>query len=128
MKTIELKYWYSFFNKKYFKNKLPDLYVHFGKLSRFKMGRTKFRVLCKSCDCCLKLREKYKDEIKTDRLPIEISINKQFQKGLGGYELAITTLVHEMIHVSIGGKYYHGPKFRKEKKRLLRAGILDRCI
>src|SRR4029077_19765999 len=114
-------YLYDLFNKKYFKGKLPNLYVHYGKTRRGCMGRTGFKKLCKRCctDCII-LRAKYANEIKNNRLALEITISNKLKKDMGTHQ-SIVTLLHEMIHVSIGEKYQHGPKFRKEMKRLLRA-------
>lgn len=129
MRTSDLIYWYKYFNRKYFGNKLPKrLWVRFGKLKRGCLGETRFRMLCNECDKCLQLKTKFKKEIKENFLPYDIMINQKFKSGLGGDEMIITTLLHEMAHVSIGGKYRHGPKFKKELRRLMTVGAFDRVL
>lgn len=128
MTSLHLKCLYNKFNKKYFKNQLPDLYVHYGKLHRNCFGKTRFKILCKGkCERCYKLRTKYIDEVKNNRLAIDIIVSDKLKKSISDHQ-SVLTLLHEMIHVSIGGKYQHGPKFRKEMKRLLRAGAYNRWL
>jgi hypothetical protein len=129
MKTSDLIYWYKFFNRKYFGNRLPKhLWVHFGKLKRNRLGETRFRKLCSKCDKCIQLRKRFKKEIKNDFLPHDIRINQKFKSGLGCDEMSITTLLHEMVHISISAKYHHGPKFKKELRRLMTVGAFDRVL
>lgn len=108
MQTRDLKYWYNKFNKKFFSNKLPDVWVHFARTGRGKrsnryslLGQTYFS-------------NKWE--------PYEIRIHhKLYNKPL--FEtLCIKTLLHEMAHVSVGGKFRHGPEFKKEIDRLYKAG------
>ena len=58
---------------------------------------------------------------------IEIRIDKSL-RGLGRYSKIV--LLHEMMHVSVGNreKQYHGPMWRKERKRLLDAGAFTSLI
>lgn len=129
MRTSDLIYWYKFFNKKYFGNKLPKrLWVHFGKLKRNRLGETRFQRLCNKCDKCAELKKKFKKKIKNNFVPHDLRINQKFRSGLGSDGMVITTLLHEMVHVSIGGKYYHGPKFKKELRRLMTVGAFDRVL
>lgn len=115
---------YSYLNHKYFKSKLPRLEIKFIHLKGFRLGRTYFEILC-SCKRCDKLRIKYGPHIKNNHLPRFIEIDKRLSRGKGSPELSYAVLLHEMAHVSVGGKHQHGPKFRKEMKRLLRAGAGD---
>jgi hypothetical protein len=127
MTSSDLKYLYNLFNKKYFSDKLPDIYVHYGKTRRGCYGFTAFTTLCKRCEKCKRLKLKYGHEMKNGRLAIHLTVSNLLKKSLGVHQ-SVITLLHEMMHVSIGGKYKHGPKFRKEKKRLLRAGAYDRWL
>jgi hypothetical protein len=110
MRTSDLRYWYNWYNKKYFKNKLPKtLSVHYGKLKRNRLGIVCFLI--------------------KNWVPVELVVSQKFRTGLGSDDLAIATMLHEMVHISIGGKERkHGPRFRKEVKRLSRAGALDKLI
>ena len=36
-----------------------------------------------------------------------------------------TTILHEAVHVKLMGKHGHGPKFKKELRRLILAGAFD---
>lgn len=103
MLTCELSYWYERFNERFFSNKLTkDIWVHFGKLPGNVLGRTKFGKKWEA---------------------LEIRVSNRI-KHLDSYSIII--LVHEMCHVSIGGKYNHGPRFKRELERVIGKGALTR--
>jgi hypothetical protein len=97
---IELQGAYREYNKKYFKGKLPKVIIKYKKLNDNVAGRTFFG---------------YGEDWPAQ----EIHLSKR----LSYYEkCTVQTLLHEMIHISIGGKYKHGSRFKKELKRLIKAG------
>ena len=49
----------------------------------------------------------------------EIRINKDLKKWS---KIAEHTLIHEMVHLSLPPKVFHGPRFEKEMLRLAKAG------
>ena len=57
--------------------------------------------------------------------PWFICINDWLEKA--GSAFALSTLLHEQIHVK-HGRAAHGPAFQKEKRRLIRAGAFDDLI
>lgn len=102
----DMTHWYRLYDKKYFKGRLPVLEVYYGPLSarkeRFAYGCTAF------------LKGK----------PIYIALNNKLNRM--GEEISRLTLLHEMVHVSMGSRGApHGPLFHEEKRRLIKAGALD---
>jgi hypothetical protein len=113
----DLMYVYSLANKRYFKKKLPkNLLVKFAKIKP--LGKTRFMHPCSRCNECQRLKVKYAKEMKRGWIPIEILIDNKL-KSCSTH--AIVTLLHEMVHVSIGGGYQHGSRFYKELDRIWKA-------
>ena len=103
MTNTRLKHWYKVFNRKYFKNELPNLEVKFSKeLPDQMMGGSRWN------------RKRGKDASFN-----AIWINWAHRKGT---VIAIQTLLHEMCHIAIGPRYNHGTRFHKQIDRLYKAG------
>lgn len=102
MTTTDLKYWYKYFNKRFFRNSLPDVWVTFGRLpiGTQVMGRSHFA--------------------GPNYEPYKITVSSRLKHW---DSVCIIILLHEMAHVSIGGKYAHGKRFFQELDRLYKAGV-----
>src|ERR1700719_1861976 len=88
---------YRYYNRKYFKNKLPKISVQYGKLPCKSGGATDF----------------WAED------PVAITINKRY-KGYG--RITRTILLHEMVHVSLPFDAGHGPRHQNGIMRLVRLG------
>ena len=103
----DLTHFYHAYNRRYFKRRmLPNIEVYYGPLpaphGKFKYGVTGF----------------------SDRgKPIYITLNKKIRNL--GEDIVHITLLHEMVHASLPFRVKHGPKFKKEIRRLLLAGAFD---
>ena len=94
---------YDIFNELYFGNKLPTVRVgFFTKKDDTSYGFT--------------LR------VKGARFPSYICLNPYFTEW--GKTLR-ATLLHEMVHVKLMNRGGHGPKFKKEMRRLILIGAFD---
>ena len=93
---------YDYYNIKYFGHRLPVVRVGFYKDCKRECGAT----------------------VKLDgaRYPAYIYLNAKL-KTFDVYLRA--TLLHEMCHVKLLNRHGHGPKFKKELKRLQRIGAYD---
>lgn len=108
LRNIDLAYWYKRFNRRFFENKLPIIPVRFRRVSTLAYAETD--ITCKS------------------KRPVEIRVSpvlRPFSK------IAISSLLHEMCHVSNAVKYKtircgHGPRFIKELERICREGAYTR--
>jgi hypothetical protein len=92
--------WSAFrrFNRRYFGNKV--------KLSGLRYARTKFAGQTTFFDICPPI--------------IEI------ERGLRGHHrMSCIVLLHEMIHASLPYSIDHGPRFKREVKRLFKLGAYD---
>lgn len=104
MTNYDLRYWYKEFNRRFFSGKLPkSVSVGYRKLPRTLMGRAHF--------------------VGPSFRPTKISVSERMKI----YDkISIIILLHEMAHISIGGKYKHGKTFWKEVDRLYKAGAYTR--
>ena len=109
-KPTFLQWLYSYYNEKYFDNKLP-----------------KCRVSWTS--------EPYADYGWLEHQPLHIKIRDDFKKKRF-LQIAAATLIHEMAHIEFrddpeenkGDADYHGPKFKKRMRRLAYKGAFDNLI
>ena len=93
---------YDGYNAFYFGNALPVVYVGFYRMSDDTYGYT-FR-------------------FRGAKYTTHICLNPKFK----GYQtLLAKILLHEMVHVKLNNKYGHGPRFKRELKRLILAGAFD---
>lgn len=93
--NADLRYWYWFYNRKYFKGRLPKARVKFKRIEPRDLG-----------ECLL--------EDKT------IHIAKELKRWPC---IAKSTLLHEMVHLSLShSNQEHGRKFQKEMLRLAKKG------
>lgn len=104
--------WYDHYNRRYFGGELPnDIALHF-EIHEFMESKEKGHVLFgrysrRSVNSGRGVRHDI--AINTDTRPFE--------------ELVKQILLHEMVHVKLQGPgRAHGPRFRKEIRRLVRAG------
>lgn len=98
---------YDRFNRKYFAGRLPRVPVRFSLRSfpRYHPLRDEAYAQCK--------RGK----------PMAVFINPRFLGlGIPGFYRA---LLHEMVHIKLGEKAQHGPRFQKEMRRLAALGAFD---
>ncbi len=96
---------YEAYNTLYFNGKLPKLKVYYGRLKRDVYGETAFNA-------------------KNHRAAF-ITVNQKLHRQ-GWSCTEHVTLLHEMVHVSIGPtKDSHGKEFQKQKRRLIVAGAFD---
>ncbi len=96
MTNKELNHWFQHYNKKYFRGKLPKCQVRFRKVEDNDLGQ---------CEMDIKI-------------PL-IDINP----ALGKWRVIVkTTLLHEMVHISLSSRVEHGPRFQREMLRLAKAG------
>jgi hypothetical protein len=100
----ELASEYRRVNKKYFRNKLPDIPVRFAKLRGTILGRTLF--LMKTWE------------------PVEIEISHRLRPSFLG-KSCMWTLYHEMTHVFLGKPSCYSRKFKDTMKALLTRGLMD---
>ena len=93
---------YTNFNRDYFLGQLPDdVNVEWANLGLLHdMGAT------------------WIDEAGTRQIRIDRRTNPVLRQ-------ARLTLLHEMCHVKFNNRCGHGPKFKKEKRRLILAGAFD---
>ena len=95
---------YEQYNEEYFNYRLPVVKVGFYKMKNC------YGVIFK---------------IHNARFVSHICLNPFFKD----YETTLRqTLLHEMVHVLHNNKYGHGPKFKKEIKRLLLLGAFDTTL
>lgn len=96
---------YDFFNEMYFGYKLPMVFVGF-----YNEKKTRKR--------------QYGSTLTVDKAkyPHYILLNPFFKDW---NDICLQTLLHEMVHVSLDNKYEHGPKFKKEMRRLIVAGAFE---
>lgn len=109
IRNSDLKYWYNYMNKRFFKKKLPNIAVRFKEpYLRHSMAETV-------------------SDIKTHQsLEIRVAPYLKTQS-----RVAVMSLLHEMCHVSCNVKYKdfrvgHGPRFTKELESLCRKGAFTR--
>ena len=93
---------YDDMNKKYFKHQLPLVFVGFYYDRDDSYGATLRLHGAKYCSHIM-LNPKFKEWVKATKI----------------------TLLHEMCHVKLHNKGGHGPKFKKELRRLILAGAFD---
>jgi hypothetical protein len=95
---------YKHYNRKYFKNKLPTVWLHYGG----KPGRSAHAETTWYSDGAM-----------------EIMINREFQR-CG--RLIRIFLLHEMAHVSLPNNAFHGPRYKARIKKLIRQGAYDNLL
>lgn len=91
----KLKYWYRRYNKKFWKNRLPEIPVRFANIKD--LGQTHFE----------------------GHEPVYIQIKREMKFSRA---LSLMTLLHEQVHVFLPDRIIHGPKFEAQMLRLARAG------
>jgi hypothetical protein len=109
---------YHYYNEKYFSNSLPLCPVRWTKKKEADYGWLDFNV-----------------DRDGKAVNLKIFIRQEFRKG-GWLMIAAQTLLHEMIHVELRDDKesrtrsadYHGPKFKKRMRQLLRGGAFDNII
>ena len=110
MTNKRLKQYYKTYNRKYFGSALPDVVVRFAtkedKIPRRMLGGASWRLN--------KFGVAYYYRILVARTV--------------GNVITLQTLLHEMIHVKIGHRYNHGPRFKKELKRLFNLGAYNNLL
>jgi predicted metal-dependent hydrolase len=102
---------YREYNRKYFNNQLPTIEVDFLTPRTFathKLGKR---------SCAVTLYE--------NRKPFAIYIKRHPKKE---WPYIKCDLLHEMIHVSLPYRINHGPRFKKELRRLMKAGAFDAIL
>jgi predicted metal-dependent hydrolase len=97
---------YETYNIRYFRQQLPIVKVGFYK----KMGKTEHGFTLRPVGA---------------KFAQVICLNPYFEKW---GDVLRQTLLHEMIHVKQGCKLGHGPKFKKELKRLINEGAFDNLL
>jgi hypothetical protein len=90
--NADLRWWYREYNRKYFGNKLPKAHVKFSGIEGLGVTHVEWK---------------------------EIFISKQLKRWRA---IALMTLLHEMVHLSLPPRFNHGPRFNKEMLRLAKAG------
>ena len=93
---------YDHFNVKYFGGGLPIVYVGLYKMKNYTYGCTIRQHGMKYCS--------------------HILLNPYFEKWP---DVTKQNILHEMIHVKFRNRHGHGPRFKKEMRRLLLAGAFD---
>ncbi len=101
---------YDFYNKIYFRSRLPPMRIYYGPLAKektpFSYGVTAF--------------------MRGNRA-LYIVLNNKLKRV--GKDVSCLVLLHEMLHVKLeGSDDGHGRLFHKEKRRLLLAGAFDDLI
>ena len=96
--------WFAIYNKRYFHGSLPPAYVGF--YPRRKMGKS------------------FAWTIRPDgfKYATHILLNPYFKTWP---DVTKQNILHEMIHVKFRNRHAHGPRFKKEMRRLLLAGAFD---
>lgn len=94
---------YDWANQKYFKYQLPHVAVGFYKERNMDYYGCSFTPIKAKFVHTVVLNPYFKDWSKVNRI----------------------TLLHEMVHVKLNGRHGHGPKFKKELRRLILAGAFD---
>jgi hypothetical protein len=102
---------YRLYNKKYFNNELPNIDIDFQSPRRFKADGHGKRT------CAVTIFQHGK--------PVAIYIKRYANKE---WPYIKCDLLHEMIHVSLPCRCNHGPRFKKELRRLMKAGAFDRIL
>lgn len=104
-RSIVLESWFDHYNASFFNSALPKMRVYWYKFRKHnRHGATTF--------------------VKGTNQVCVILVNRNLEKS-GCY--ALQTVLHEMIHV-FKPKALHGPEFRKEKLRLLKAGAYNDIV
>lgn len=115
-RTRDLLHWFEIADRKYFGNKLPKVWVHFGypegKASTI-LGRVKW------------VRPHNAKHKKF--CPTELIISSKLRPAAFEKHCLIT-LLHECAHLNLGIKTNHGKKFDTEIKRLFLAGAFNGLI
>jgi hypothetical protein len=120
----ELKGWYDELNVEYFRGRLPDIPVRFGRITR---GRGTRLWAASGFHARTYFQRPAGRHVKLEAVEIRLSpwIRKDWRR------YAWITLVHEMIHVELGYrpdcKSSKGP-FAKRIRQLTRRGILDAAV
>jgi predicted metal-dependent hydrolase len=96
----QLKRLYKFYNRRWFKNKLPDVVVRFGNPGSGALGVTTF----------------------IGGEPAYITISKAVKNGQYLYRMV---LLHECVHVSLPISVTHGPKFQSRMRTLAKRRAFD---
>lgn len=94
---------YTVFNIKYFRNRLPEALVVFKKMPKTQADYLGYSLLFA------------KDSGETPEIHISDSLKRW-------PTVVVSTLLHEMVHVSLPRNSFHGPRFEKEMLRLAKAG------
>ena len=101
--------WYREYNFLYFKNvALPNIDVFYGKIIN-ERGSFTYGITCFN----------YKYEA------LYIVLNQKLK--VLGEDISCITLLHEIIHAAYP-KIGHGPKFKKETRRLILGGAYDELL
>lgn len=99
MTSNDLLWAYQYYNRKYFGGKLPEGKVRFKKANNWILD--------------------YSDLGATNLQTGEIYIADSLRRWEG---IAYGTLLHEMVHLSLPVRVYHGRKFQQEMLRPAKAG------
>ena len=103
----QLRWWYSRYNRAYFRGRLGMPYrIRFGNASDGNIAETTFLGIGKTSEV------------------VEILISRRVQWSL---RLSLAALLHEMIHVA-RPRAEHGEGFARERRRLFREGAFDGLI
>mgnify|MGYP001562620391 FL=1 len=110
---------FKYFNRKFFDKRLPDSSVCWGVMKPNKDGNTPVGRLLRKKYIRYRVTGNKWIMFKTDR-PV-ILISTLFLK-YHWHGFTQQTLLHEMAHLAIPMRFYHGPRFQKEMLRLAKIG------
>ncbi len=117
---------YRAYNRLYFKNKLPpaELYFVDQRNPIMKTLASKSEILAWERDAIAETASWVPSDPKTPTQH-EIRFARMFRR-LTGRAIFRIVLLHEMIHMKFRGSgVHHGPRFQKEKRRLILDGAFD---
>ena len=99
--------WFTVYNKRYFHSALPPAYVGFYPQNMMK--------------------DSFAWTIRPDgfKYATHILLNPYFREWK---DILKQNILHEMVHVKFRNRHAHGPKFKKEMRRLMLAGAFDNTL